>query len=266
MSIEYIRKVWRLPATVGSVKRLVLLAIADNANDDGYAWPSQATLATKTGLSVRSIQVHVSELMAEGLLAIDKVPRRAGRWHRNAYQMQLDHAQKPAHGGNAQEPALSDDDQANDVRPDQAQTDATPGAPRAHGPGAPRAHEPSVVEPSREPPEEEAAPLEVAVLNACLDAIDECLGQVGSVPRSEFDNLRRAIEERDGYHLAITQTCAARKGKVARWWTLKDEINKAWEAGQQDYEDEDDDSPDAAVERARKKFFPDMEPIKHDHR
>jgi len=224
MSIEFIRKVWRLPASVGSVKRLVLLAIADNANDEGYAWPSQQTLASKTGLSVRSVQVHIAELVQEGWLSIARVPRRAGRWSRNAYQMQLDRAQEPAPG-----------DRAQDVRLDQAQKTAPPCAPRAHGPCARGAHEPSVVEPSVvEPSEEEPAPLSTKVLQEVMAAIDECLGQVAAVPRRDFDNLRKAIEERDGWYLVALEVCRARRGQLARWWTLKDEIDRAWEAMQND--------------------------------
>lgn len=223
MSIEFIRKVWRLPASVGSVKRLVLLAIADNATDEGYAWPSQKTLARKTGLSVRSVQVHIAELVQDGWLSIDRIPRRAGRWCRNAYQMQLDRAQEPAPG-----------DRAQDVRLDQAQKTAPPCAPRALGPCAPRAHEPSVVEPSREPSEEEPAPLSTKVLQEVMAAIDECLGQVGAVPTRDFQNLRRAVEQRKGWSDVALEVCHQRRGLVARWWTLKDEIDRAWEALQND--------------------------------
>lgn len=52
------------------------------------------------------------------------------------------------------------------------------------------------------------------------------------------------------------------RGRFTSWSYVETSINRRLALA--DYEDEDD--PEAAVERARKKFFPDMEPIKHDHR
>lgn len=52
-------------------QRLVLLAIADCANDRGAeAYPSTATLAAKTGLSERGIRKAVTELAALGELSV----------------------------------------------------------------------------------------------------------------------------------------------------------------------------------------------------
>ncbi len=53
-------------------QRLVLLALADCASDDGQnAYPSMAELMRKTGLSERGVQGSVSELIAIGELEVD---------------------------------------------------------------------------------------------------------------------------------------------------------------------------------------------------
>jgi hypothetical protein len=65
--------------------RLVLLAIADAASDDGTnAWPSIATLTRKANLSVRAVQTAVKELVLLGEL---KVEMNAGRNGTNRYSI-----------------------------------------------------------------------------------------------------------------------------------------------------------------------------------
>jgi hypothetical protein len=51
--------------------RLVLLAIADNANSDGgQAWPSTAELMRKAGLGERTVQAAITELVKLGELEV----------------------------------------------------------------------------------------------------------------------------------------------------------------------------------------------------
>jgi hypothetical protein len=59
--------------------RLVLIAIADAAHDDGIAWPSQANLARKTGLNEITICKAVRELVEVGELEVRKAQRGAKR-------------------------------------------------------------------------------------------------------------------------------------------------------------------------------------------
>lgn len=71
MSIRIMSDVWRtdLPTT----EKMVLLVIADHANDDGSeAWPSQATIAKKASVSIRTVQRAVNNLVAEGYVWLDK--------------------------------------------------------------------------------------------------------------------------------------------------------------------------------------------------
>jgi hypothetical protein len=60
--------VWDLPVT--PTEKLVLLALADHAQDDGGgAYPSVATLSRKTGLSDRMVRYVLSRKSKQGLLA-----------------------------------------------------------------------------------------------------------------------------------------------------------------------------------------------------
>lgn len=55
---------------------MVLLVIADHANDDGSeAWPSQATIAAKCSISVRTVQRCVQTLVKQKYIYLEK---RAG--------------------------------------------------------------------------------------------------------------------------------------------------------------------------------------------
>ena len=82
MSIRVMSWVWD-SSPVGGNERLVLLAIADNAADDGTdAWPALHTLARKTLLDVRTVRRIVRRLEAGGHLHVARVagPRGANRY------------------------------------------------------------------------------------------------------------------------------------------------------------------------------------------
>jgi hypothetical protein len=71
VSVKVSTWVWE-HSPVGGNKRLVLLAIADNASDDGTnAWPSLATLARKTLLDERTVRRILRSLENDGHLKID---------------------------------------------------------------------------------------------------------------------------------------------------------------------------------------------------
>ena len=67
-------EVWKtnLPTT----EKMVLLVIADHANEDGTeAWPSQATIAAKCSITVRTVQRSVNTLVKHKYIFLEK---RAG--------------------------------------------------------------------------------------------------------------------------------------------------------------------------------------------
>ncbi len=61
--------VWNLPFR--QREKLLALAIADCANDDGIAWPGQHYLAKKTGMSRSTISVGIKELKKSGWCQIE---------------------------------------------------------------------------------------------------------------------------------------------------------------------------------------------------
>ncbi len=62
---------------------LVLLYLANHAsNDDGSgAWPSQRTLAGKTGLAYRTVQYALTRLLKAGAVEIEQRPGKSHRFH-----------------------------------------------------------------------------------------------------------------------------------------------------------------------------------------
>lgn len=73
--------VWEHSKQKGSAL-LLLLALADFANDDGEAWPAVATLATKIRMSERYTQMLIGELVKAGEIAV-RPPD--GRYASNVY-------------------------------------------------------------------------------------------------------------------------------------------------------------------------------------
>lgn len=79
MSVKVMNMVWQHSQLKGSAL-LLLLAIADNANDAGEAYPSVDTLAQKIRMSARQVQRLIPELERRGELVYVKGGGR-GRMH-----------------------------------------------------------------------------------------------------------------------------------------------------------------------------------------
>lgn len=93
MSIKVMTSVWEHSRqSAGSL--LVLLAMADYADDVGYCWPSVAMLATKARLSERQVQYVLRALVET--LEIRMVEAGGGRWKRNHYQVLVRNGAKTA--------------------------------------------------------------------------------------------------------------------------------------------------------------------------
>ncbi len=71
MSIKVMSHIWEKSKQRGSAL-LMLLAIADNANDQGEAWPSVETLAKKTRMSERNAQYIIRKLEEAKELAVQE--------------------------------------------------------------------------------------------------------------------------------------------------------------------------------------------------
>ncbi|MBG3079049.1 helix-turn-helix domain-containing protein [Proteus mirabilis] len=75
--------------TGNPLRKLVLVKLADNANDQGEAWPSVAYIAEQCEISVRSVQNHITELEKMGLLRTEFRKSANGLNQSNIYHLLL---------------------------------------------------------------------------------------------------------------------------------------------------------------------------------
>ncbi len=68
-----------------SNKKLVMLAIGDNANDEGFCYPSLNTLVSKTSLSKKTVIKHIKELEQNNLLLSKKRSKKNGGRYTSIY-------------------------------------------------------------------------------------------------------------------------------------------------------------------------------------
>ena len=79
MSIRLMNEVWVLPE-LNATQKLVMLALADWANDEGLCWPSIDRLGQKTSMAGRSVQRIIRELENMGFVKRDEVTGRGNRY------------------------------------------------------------------------------------------------------------------------------------------------------------------------------------------
>jgi len=106
MSIKRMTAIWDKPPVGGSAL-LVLLALADNANDEGVCWPSIATLAHKCVLSERQVQRMLRSLETRGLVRTEERKDEKGEHHSNVYTV-LDVVTPVSPGGDIATPPGGD--------------------------------------------------------------------------------------------------------------------------------------------------------------
>lgn len=71
MSIKQMQKVWE-DKTLEPNKKLIMLSLCDNANDEGFCYPSINTTCSKTGLSKPTVIKHQRELEENNYLLSKK--------------------------------------------------------------------------------------------------------------------------------------------------------------------------------------------------
>jgi hypothetical protein len=99
MSIELMSRVWKETAFKGT-ELLVLLCLADHANDEGICWPAYKTIAARARTSPRWAMRCVKNLEAQGFLERDR--GNVGR--SNTYTLKFPPA---AQGGEDNSPPVS---------------------------------------------------------------------------------------------------------------------------------------------------------------
>ena len=85
MSIKVMSAVWEREDLDAS-ERLVMLSLADHADDDGVCYPSIARLCKRTSMSDRGVQKILSRLQERGFLRVEIGAGRSGsnRYHVNS--------------------------------------------------------------------------------------------------------------------------------------------------------------------------------------
>jgi len=146
MAVKVMQRVWE-HADIQGNDLLVLLALADWANDDGLCWPSIPRIATKARVSVRTAQYTIRRLVARGYVTLEP---GGGRRHPNRYMVQMPppappETVQPAHPSQPQSPHMP--------HPSRGATASANGAATAQNGAATLAPEP-LQEPSREPSRE----------------------------------------------------------------------------------------------------------------
>jgi hypothetical protein len=80
---------WAWEQQVPSTVKFVLVALADNADDDGVCWPGQKFVAGKTCLTRRSVSKSVSRLVELKLVEVQHRVDHLGRPISNVYRLCL---------------------------------------------------------------------------------------------------------------------------------------------------------------------------------
>jgi DNA-binding transcriptional regulator YhcF (GntR family) len=78
---------WELRLSPGP--KLIMMALADAADDDGVCWPSVARLASKCCVSTRTVRRVIQEFTVNGLLMVTSRFSATGRQKSNGYRLQL---------------------------------------------------------------------------------------------------------------------------------------------------------------------------------
>lgn len=106
MSLMYM--VAAMKTKVGNpVRKLVLLKLADNANDDGICWPSYGNIAEHSEASRRSVIDHCNALEKMGIISITNRPGEKGN-SSNLFKLHMENmgGVKNMHQGGGESPAL----------------------------------------------------------------------------------------------------------------------------------------------------------------
>ncbi len=82
MSIKFSAAIWQM--SLPMAEKLVALALADQANDSGVCWPSQESVARRTGLSNRSVIRAINALSKAGVLSSQKRLRESNIYRFNS--------------------------------------------------------------------------------------------------------------------------------------------------------------------------------------
>jgi len=88
MSIKCMTAVWEIEGVLTASQKLVLLCLADHANDDGVCWPSMPRLAQRSDMKLRNTQRVVHSLIEKGYVEV--LEEGGGRGKTTVYRIKPD--------------------------------------------------------------------------------------------------------------------------------------------------------------------------------
>lgn len=88
MSVRYMNWAWDQQIPMAS--KIVLLALADRAGDDGRCWPGHETLSDKCSMSRSSVIEHTKKLKELGLISWAHRAGEGGHRTSNVYQLNIE--------------------------------------------------------------------------------------------------------------------------------------------------------------------------------
>lgn len=236
MSIQAMTWVWGLDA-LDTSQAMVLLALADAANDDGFAcWPSQETLARKSRMSVRSVKRHIATLRNAGLIDVETQSSTRGR-RANLYRLHV--GTEPDYSALSRQraklaPSNSTGEEKVDIPPkgqndplrNEGTNEAPKGTPMTPTKGTPMTpcNIRTVIKNHQTEPTHEEAPVAPEV---------ESFGPVGSGVDAEIDSLPlEADAELIAQCLPPFMRAMDADGAVAVTRALHDCLDAGWQPGQ----------------------------------
>ena len=85
---------WAWDQQLSPTPKLILMALADAANDYGVCWPGVSTVARKCCVSVRTVRRVMQTLAARGLLLTEQRYCKDGSCSSNRYRLRLERGDK----------------------------------------------------------------------------------------------------------------------------------------------------------------------------
>lgn len=80
---------WAWEQVLGVSHKIVLVALADHADNDGVCWPGMAWVSEKTGVKKRTLIKVIHELEREGLITVERRKGEQGKQDTNRYLLDL---------------------------------------------------------------------------------------------------------------------------------------------------------------------------------
>ena len=80
---------WAWEQTLPAPRKLILLSLAENADNEGICWPSLTQVSKRTSQSVRTVQRTLKDLKQLRLLTVKTRTAPCGRQRSNQYQLCL---------------------------------------------------------------------------------------------------------------------------------------------------------------------------------